>query len=208
MAGSALFRRHRLVAVVRADTPDRARRAALACARGGLRMVEITFTVPGAAKVIEGLSDDPRLVVGAGTVTEVSQARAALSAGARFVVSPSLSEGVVRECRRRRVPVAPGAMTPTEVLRARALGADLVKIFPAHLLGGPEFIRALRAPFPDAEFLATGGISPRDIPAYLRAGAAAVGLGSTVVDPRAVRAGRWGAIAARARSATAALRRV
>jgi 2-dehydro-3-deoxyphosphogluconate aldolase/(4S)-4-hydroxy-2-oxoglutarate aldolase len=193
--------RHRLIGIVRTDSAGHAEASARAAYDGGMRILEITFSVPDAPKVIAELSASiADAVVGAGTVLDVASARAALEHGARFIVAPNVDPEVIAAGKAAGACVCPGAATATEVADARRLGADLIKIFPASLLGGPEFVRALLQPMPDLRLVPSGGITPDDVVAYLRAGAFAVGIGGGLFYRRPDRTGDTLAIAARARA--------
>jgi 2-dehydro-3-deoxyphosphogluconate aldolase/(4S)-4-hydroxy-2-oxoglutarate aldolase len=171
-----------LVAVVRAENSDQAARIAEACARGGVAALEITFTVPGAALVIEDLAKKCRsgeILLGAGTVLDPETARAAILAGAQFVVSPSLSVETARLCNRYQVPYMPGAGTVREVVEAMEYGADIVKIFPGETLG-PAFVKAVKGPLPQASLMPTGGVSLENVAEWIKAGCVAVGVGGNL----------------------------
>jgi 2-dehydro-3-deoxyphosphogluconate aldolase/(4S)-4-hydroxy-2-oxoglutarate aldolase len=170
--------------VVRAPSSEIASRAVECMVAGGIDVVEITMTVPGACNLIETLSVryGERVLVGAGTVLDAATARRCLGAGARFIVSPATDEETIALCRSQGAPVLPGAMTPTEIVRAARAGADLIKVFPCGALGGARYIKALRGPLPNLRFVPTGGISEDTIGDYIRAGASAVGMGSELVD--------------------------
>jgi 2-dehydro-3-deoxyphosphogluconate aldolase/(4S)-4-hydroxy-2-oxoglutarate aldolase len=187
--------------------PDAAAAPALAEAlvAGGLRYVEITLRTPAALDALEAATSTTA-VVGAGTVTTAQDAERALTAGARFVVSPGLDEGVVRTCQDAGVPVLPGVATPTEVMAARALGLRWVKVFPAGHLGGPGFVRALASVWPDMTFVPTGGVSLETAPTYLEIPAVAAVGGSWMVPPDLVQSHGWAQIEQLAREA-AELRR-
>jgi len=150
------MQRHRLVAVVRSKSADEAYTTACAASDAGIWFVEITFTVPDALGVIERLALRNDLYVGAGTVLSKNDGKKAIEAGARFVVAPSLELDLIPLCHKAGVACFPGAATPTEILAARRMGADLVKIFPADLVGGPHFIRQMQGPFPDVRFMVSG----------------------------------------------------
>lgn len=190
-----------LIPVVRAESSDIAMRAVDAIREGGISILEITMTVPGAIRVIEEVArrfnDDA--IVGAGTVLDSDTARACMLAGARFIVSPALDLETISCCRRYSIPVMPGAMTPTEVVTAWKAGADFVKVFPANALGGAAYIKALRAPLPQIELVPTGGVSLKTAADFIKAGAAALGVGSDLVDTAALRAGEGKVITARAK---------
>jgi 2-dehydro-3-deoxyphosphogluconate aldolase/(4S)-4-hydroxy-2-oxoglutarate aldolase len=176
-----------VIAVVRAPSGAELVPVVQALADGGVTAVEITFTVPNAIEVIgevrQSLGD--RVVLGAGTVLDPETARAALLAGAEYIVSPALNLDVIRLCRRYDKAVMPGAFTPTEVLTAWENGADIVKIFPADV-GGPSYLKALHGPFPQVRMMPTGGVDLTTAEAFLRAGACCLGVGSQLVDPKAV----------------------
>jgi 2-dehydro-3-deoxyphosphogluconate aldolase/(4S)-4-hydroxy-2-oxoglutarate aldolase len=167
----------RIIAVVRHDDDAVAEAIARAAAAGGLRAVEITTSVPGAAELVATLraSLAPDVLVGAGTVLSLAQLDAVLAAGAQFVVAPGLDRLVVERCAAARVPILPGALTPTEVMAGRALGLDALKLFPAQT-GGPAHLRALRSVFCDVAFVPTGGVSSANAAGWLDAGAHALGL--------------------------------
>ncbi len=197
---SAYIQRCRFFAVLRAPTADLGLRAALAAHRGGARIIEVTLTVPEACKVIAALrKETPDTLVGAGTVLSADEAARAMEAGAEFVVSPILDPDVVQCCRERGVYVVPGANTPTEIASALRLGVDLVKIFPADLLGGPAYLRALRGPFPHLRALPTGGIDLGNAAEYLNAGAAALGVSTALFPQEALLNGDYARIEGLAR---------
>jgi 2-dehydro-3-deoxyphosphogluconate aldolase/(4S)-4-hydroxy-2-oxoglutarate aldolase len=172
------MQRHRLVAVVRAKNADEAYTTACAASDAGIWFVEITFTVPDALGVIERLALRSDLYVGAGTVLSKKDGKQAIEAGARFVVAPSLELDLIPLCHKAGVACFPGAATPTEILAARRMGADLVKIFPADLVGGPHFIRQMQGPFPDVRFMVSGGVSLANVQEYVQLGVIGLCLGS------------------------------
>jgi 2-dehydro-3-deoxyphosphogluconate aldolase / (4S)-4-hydroxy-2-oxoglutarate aldolase len=172
------MQRHRLVAVVRSKSADEAYTTACAASDAGIWFVEITFTVPGALGVIERLALRNDLYVGAGTVLSKKDGKEAIEAGARFVVSPTLELDLIPLCHKAGVACFPGAATPTEILTARRIGADLVKIFPADLAGGPQFIRQMQGPFPDVRFMVSGGVSLANVQEYVQLGVIGICLGS------------------------------
>jgi 2-dehydro-3-deoxyphosphogluconate aldolase/(4S)-4-hydroxy-2-oxoglutarate aldolase len=157
----------RIVPVLTVENADDAERACEALLAGGLTSVEITFRTDAAAAAIRRASRIDGLLVGAGTVLSVEQLHAALEAGAKFAVAPSTNPAVVAEAQRAGLPFVPGAATPTEIERARSLGCDIVKIFPASLVGGPAFIKAVSPVFPDMQFVPTGGITAENVGEYL-----------------------------------------
>lgn len=191
----------RVVPVVRASSAARAATAVAWLQEAGLRVFEITMTVPEAPALIRALSADPDLLIGAGTVPDARTAEACLDAGAKFLVAPWVEPSVVGPAQEADACVMLGALTPTEVRAALAAGADVVKIFPAGSVGGPAHIRSLRAVFPDVVFCPTGGVDAHNVEDYLEAGAAFVGIGGRLVDERLVAAGDRAAVQAAARAA-------
>jgi 2-dehydro-3-deoxyphosphogluconate aldolase / (4S)-4-hydroxy-2-oxoglutarate aldolase len=190
-----------LVPVVRAQSPDEALRVTEAIREGGVHVLEITMTVPGALSVMEQLTArfGSDMVLGAGTVLDPETARTCILAGARFVVSPALHLGTIETCRRYSVAVMPGALTPTEVLAAWTAGADVVKVFPCGALGGASYIKSLKAPLPQIEMIPTGGVSMKTAADFIRAGALALGVGADLVDTQAIRDGNGKQVTDRAR---------
>jgi 2-dehydro-3-deoxyphosphogluconate aldolase/(4S)-4-hydroxy-2-oxoglutarate aldolase len=189
-----------VVAVIRLKDPARLRAVVDAMTEGGVRALEVTMTVPRAVELIRELA--PALpagfLLGAGTVTDAATARAVIDAGASFVVGPVFRPDVIAACHERDVPVMPGCFSPTEILAAHECGADIVKLFPATALG-PQFIRDVRAPLPGVKLMPTGGVSLDNAGEWLRAGAVAVGIGSALVDAKAIESGRLDVITANAR---------
>jgi len=179
-----------IVAVVRAESGELLTQVVKALAEGGVTAAEITFTVPDAVEVIRRVRREvgDTICLGAGTVLDPETARAALLAGAEYVVAPTVNLDVIRLCRRYDVPVMPGAFTPTEVVTAWEAGADVVKIFPADV-GGPSFLKALRGPLPQIRMMPTGGVDLNTAESFLKAGACCLGVGSSLVEPKAVAAG-------------------
>src|SRR5687768_5875286 len=190
-----------IIPVVRAQSAEEAMLAIDAIREGGISILEITMTVPGAVGVIEEVanrySDDA--LVGAGTVLDGDSARACILAGASFVVSPSLNLETIEVCRRYGVAVMPGALSPTEVVQAWSAGADFVKVFPAGAVGGASYIKALKAPLPQIELVPTGGVSLKTAADFIKAGASALGVGADLVDLKAIREGQQKLITERAR---------
>ena len=168
----------RLVAVVRSQSADDALALAHAAADGGIKFIEITFSVPGALDVIKELTRRGDIHVGAGTVLALQQAERAIGAGAEFIVSPSLELNLVGLCHTANIACFPGAATPTEIIAAQRAHADLVKIFPADLAGGPYFIRQMQGPFPDVRFMVSGGVNLKNVQEYVRVGVTGICLGS------------------------------
>ncbi len=180
-----------LVPVLRADSVEGALALANAIAAGGVKVLEVTMTVPGAVEVIRRLvKDRPEILVGAGTVLDAETARACMLEGAQFIVSPALNLRTIEMCRRYSVAVLPGALTPTEVVTAWEAGADVVKLFPAGALGGAKYLASLKGPLPQIQMIPTGGVSLATAAEFLRAGAFALGVGSDLVDAKAMAAGR------------------
>jgi 2-dehydro-3-deoxyphosphogluconate aldolase/(4S)-4-hydroxy-2-oxoglutarate aldolase len=184
-----------IVAVVRSEDPEPLLKVVEALAEGGVTAAEITFTVPDAVEVIRQVRKQvgDAVVLGAGTVLDTETARAALLAGAEYLVSPAVNLDVIRMCRRYSKPIMPGALTPTEVLTAWEAGADVVKIFPSDL-GGPPYLKALSGPFPQIRMMPTGGVDLNTAEAFLKAGACCLGIGGSLVEPKAVAARDFGRI--------------
>jgi 2-dehydro-3-deoxyphosphogluconate aldolase / (4S)-4-hydroxy-2-oxoglutarate aldolase len=170
-----------LVAVIRAENADQAARIADACAAGGVAALEITFTVPGAAGVIEHLAKkcSKDILLGAGTVLDPETARVAILAGAQFIVSPAVNAETARLCNRYQVPYMPGAGTIGEVIAAMESGADIVKVFPGEILG-PAFVKAVKGPLPQAQLMPTGGVSLDNVSHWIKAGSVAIGVGGNL----------------------------
>jgi 2-dehydro-3-deoxyphosphogluconate aldolase/(4S)-4-hydroxy-2-oxoglutarate aldolase len=198
------IRADRALTVVRADHIPDAVRLCRALADGGIRTVELTFTTPDVLDHLAAAAEVPGVLLGVGTVLTADQARAALAAGARFLVTPGLRPAVAEVAVAAGVPVLLGAFTPTEVATAVDLGAAAVKIFPAGRLG-PKYLSDLHGPYPHVELLPSGGISADNAAAFLAAGATAVCAGTSVVPPAAVARGDWTEITQRARTFAAAL---
>jgi 2-dehydro-3-deoxyphosphogluconate aldolase/(4S)-4-hydroxy-2-oxoglutarate aldolase len=196
----------RVVAVIRMKDAARLTDVAAALGRGGVRALEVTMTVPGAVGIIREMAraKAPGTLVGAGTVLDAGTAKEVIAAGADFVVSPITDRGTVKACREAGVLVAPGAFTPTEIVAAWRAGADIVKVFPATSLG-PQFCRDLRGPLPEIRLMPTGGVTLENACEFIAAGAAAVGLGTALVEAKAVEAGDWAALEGRARRLMASL---
>jgi 2-dehydro-3-deoxyphosphogluconate aldolase / (4S)-4-hydroxy-2-oxoglutarate aldolase len=171
----------RILPVVRASSSAEARSLISAIAAGGIRTIEVTMTVPGAVDLIAELSVDTDLLVGAGTVLDAQTAEECIVAGARFVISPATDLDTIRYCNEADVAVMPGALTPTEIVTAWNAGADIVKVFPASSMGGPSYLRALKAPLPHIKMIPTGGVGIDNAAEYIRAGAEAVGVGGELV---------------------------
>lgn len=190
-----------IVPIVRAGSAEQALQAAKAICRGGIRVLEVTMTVPGALRVLEKVADEfgNQIALGAGTVLDPETARSCMLAGAKFLVSPSVSLGTIEICHRYSVVAMPGALTPTEVATAWEAGADLVKIFPAGNVGGPSYIKALKAPLPQVLMVPTGGVSVGNAAEFFRAGASAVAVGDGIVGKKELAAGDYDSIEEKAR---------
>jgi 2-dehydro-3-deoxyphosphogluconate aldolase/(4S)-4-hydroxy-2-oxoglutarate aldolase len=189
-----------IVAVVRVDRPAELTKLAAALREGGVRMVEITMTTPGALKAIEGatraLGDD--VFIGAGTVLDATTARLAISAGAAFIVGPAMIPEVIVAAHLYGVAVIPGCLTPTEIAQAWSAGADALKLFPGRV-ATPGYFRDIKGPFPQVKMLPTGNVDLDTAPEYIKAGAIGVGVGRALVDERALREGNWAVITENAR---------
>ncbi len=180
-----------LVPVLRAGSVDQALALAEAIAAGGVTVLEITMTVPGAIQVIRRLAETrPDLLIGAGTVLDPETARICILEGAQFVVSPALNLATLNMCHRYSIAALPGALTPTEIVTAWQAGADVVKVFPASAMGGASYLRSLKAPLPQVELIPTGGVSLITAEEFLHAGAFALGVGADLVDVKAIDNGR------------------
>jgi len=196
-----------IVPVIRADSADTALRIVDALVSGGIRTLEITMTVPDAIGAIKAVSDrfGSSVLLGAGTVTSRALAEGSLDAGAEFLVTPCVVPDVIAVAKERDVAVLPGAMTPTEVFTAWSAGGDIVKIFPASNVGGASYLKALKGPFPQIPLCPTGGVNLQTIGEFVKAGAAAVGVGGELVSKAAIDAGDYGKITELARQYVAAL---
>ncbi len=194
------FRAAQVIPVVRTRTAQAAATAVAWLRDAGLRIFEITMTVPDAPALIRDLATDRALLVGAGTVPDAATTLKCLDAGARFIVAPWVDPALAEPCRAAKAALILGAITPTEVRSALTSGADAVKIFPAASVGGPGHIKALVSVFPGVAFCPTGGVEPANFATYLAAGAAFVGIGGALVDERRIDAGDRDAIQAAARS--------
>jgi 2-dehydro-3-deoxyphosphogluconate aldolase / (4S)-4-hydroxy-2-oxoglutarate aldolase len=178
-----------LIPVIRAPSAQEAIDIADAVKEGGVSFIEITMTVPGAIEVVKELAQKYRdeIIIGAGTILDPETGRVALLAGAQFIVTPTLNLDLIQLAHRYSVVIVPGAATPTEILTAWDAGADMVKVFPAAQLGGPDYIKALRAPLPQILLVPTGGVNLQNAGAFIKAGATALGVGGELVDKKAVK---------------------
>jgi 2-dehydro-3-deoxyphosphogluconate aldolase/(4S)-4-hydroxy-2-oxoglutarate aldolase len=195
-----------VVAVIRMRDAAKLRAVVDAIAEGGVRAIEVTMTVPNAVGLIATLASSlpSDILLGAGTVTDVVTARAVIEAGARFVVGPVFRPDVIVACHERGVPIAPGCFSPTEILDAHERGADIVKVFPATALG-PPYIKDLRAPMPQLKLMPTGGVTLDNAGDWIRAGAVAVGVGSALLDAKAIDEGRLDVLTGNARRIVASI---
>jgi 2-dehydro-3-deoxyphosphogluconate aldolase/(4S)-4-hydroxy-2-oxoglutarate aldolase len=203
---AATIERLGVVAVIRMKDPAKLRAVFDALAEGGVRAIEVTMTVPGAVELIAQLARSlpDGVLLGAGTVIDARTAHAVVDAGARFIVSPVFRRDVVSVCLERGIAAAPGCFSPTEILDAYEMGADIIKVFPATALG-PQYIKDLRAPMPQLKLMPTGGVSLDNAGDWIRAGAVAVGVGSSLLDQKAIADGRLEVIAANARRIVASV---
>ena len=190
-----------IVPIVRCESPEMAAEAARAIVRGGVKALEVTMTVPGAIKVLESLADEfgDQLTLGAGTVLDPETARICMLAGAEFMVTPGLNTKTIEMCKRYSKVIIPGVLTPTEVMTAWDAGANLVKIFPVDNMGGPSYLKALKAPLPQVMMVPTGGVTLDNVSDYFAAGASAVAVGSSMMNSKAMREGRFEVIEQAAR---------
>jgi 2-dehydro-3-deoxyphosphogluconate aldolase / (4S)-4-hydroxy-2-oxoglutarate aldolase len=181
-----------IVAILRAPSSEHLGKVAQALLEGGIDVIEVTFTVPNALEILAAVKKNlgNRVLVGAGTVLDPETARAAILAGAEFIVSPAINLDVIRLCHRYDKLVMPGAFTPTEILTVWEAGADVVKVFPSDCVG-PGYLKALRGPFPQIRMMPTGGVNLETLPAFIKAGACVVGVGGSLVEPQAIREGNF-----------------
>jgi len=194
------LRAQHMMAAIRARTPEAALASARAVARGGIALLEITFTVPEAPRVMAALAGTEGAVVGAGTVLTADQCRAALDAGARFIVAPNLSLEVAKLALAGGALYCPGAYTTNEIIAARDAGAHVIKVYPVGVAGGPRYIQVIRDPLPGVPMMASGGTTLENVVPFLQAGCVAVGLGGSLADPALAAAGRFDEITSRARA--------
>lgn len=189
-----------VVAVVRIDRPAELTSLARALLAGGVKIVEITMTVPNALQAIETAVRelDGEAIIGAGTVLDVTTARQAISAGAGVVVAPTFNPEVVSVCHMYGVSVIPGCLTPNEIMQAWSAGSDVIKLFPGRV-ATPEYFRDLKGPFPSVRLMPTGNVDKKTAPEYIQAGAVAVGVGRALVDASAMATGDWATITRNAR---------
>jgi len=179
-----------IVAIIRANSGEQLVKVARALYEGGVDVIEVTFTVPNVLEILQAVRKDlgDKILLGAGTVLDSETCRAALLAGAEFIVSPTVNLEVIKMCNRYDKLMMPGAFTPTEVLTAWENGGDIIKIFPGEI-GGPNYLKALHGPLPQVRIMPTGGVDLETLPSFFKAGACAVGVGSNLVEKKAVEAG-------------------
>jgi len=186
------IRKNKVFAVIRAEDTENAIRFADACIEGGLKLIEITFSFPGADGVIKELSKIDDVIVGAGTVLNIDMAKTAVSSGARFIISPHTDKEIISYAKSQELLVATGALTSSEILKAWNLGVDLVKIFPVKAVGGASYIQTIKETLPFIEIMTTGGVTVENFNEFLQAGATAVGLSSSLIgsnrfnDPKTI----------------------
>lgn len=194
----------KVIALIRADSSASLLECARALSAGGLNCIELTMTTPGAIEMCAKVAAElPQVLLGLGTVLDADTARRGIAAGAKFIVTPAVRPAVIKACREANVAILSGALTPTEACTAHELGADIIKIFPAEFFG-PAYIKSLKAPFPQLEFMPTGGVTPETVGDFLKAGAFATAAGSALVAAAALKSGDWPAITARAKQFVAA----
>jgi 2-dehydro-3-deoxyphosphogluconate aldolase/(4S)-4-hydroxy-2-oxoglutarate aldolase len=203
-----LIEQERVIGIIRTETTAQALGVADAMAAGGLKLIEITCTVPDYVRVIARIKEHDGVVAGAGTVTDMERAKAVVEAGVGFVVAPNVDEAVIAYAKEAGCVVIPGAATPTEILRAWRLGADVVKVFPSNALGGSSFLGLIKGPLPEVRLMPSGEVELEQIDEYLRAGAFCVGLGEAIVNGRALDDGDYERIADRTRAALVRARSV
>ncbi len=199
------IRSEKVVALIRAESPDGLLDCAKALAEGGLTSIELTMTTPGAVRMLEKASGElPDFVFGLGTVLDAETARIGILAGAKFIVTPALRPDAITLCRRYSVPIFCGAFTPTEIVNAWEAGADAAKVFPAEFFG-PAYIKSIKAPLPHIELVPTGGVNAENVGDFLKAGAFATAAGSSLVNAKALKEKNWAAITAKAKAFVSAV---
>jgi 2-dehydro-3-deoxyphosphogluconate aldolase/(4S)-4-hydroxy-2-oxoglutarate aldolase len=198
----------KIVAIVRLDSGEQLVRVAEALNAGGISVIEFTCSTPGALDMVKEASAHfgSEVLIGAGTVLDPETARAAILAGAEFIVTPAINLDTIEMCKRYGKPIIAGAMTPTEMLTVWEAGADLVKVFPASNIGGADYIKAVLAPLPQLRLVPTGGVGADNAAQYLKAGAVVVAVGGSLVDKKAVARGDRAAITAEAQKLVSAVR--
>lgn len=201
-----LVRQTKIIAIMRAQQANQMLTAAEAIYAGGIRVIEVTMTTPGALNLITEATQrfGDSVLFGAGSVLDAETARQAILAGAGFIVAPTLNLHVIEMCRRYSIPVMPGCYTPTECLTAWEAGADMIKLFPADI-GGPDFMKAILAPLPHLEIVPVGGVTVDNVAEFIRKGATAVGVGSSLINQAVVDQGDFAELTRRARAFVAAI---
>jgi len=189
-----MIERYQLMVAVRTDTPEKAYKAAKACINGGVKLIEITFSVPEAEEVIKILSDDDSVAVGAGTVLSTTDAKKALKAGATYIVSPNFDEKIVKFTKKEGAVSIPGACTPTEIYRAYKAGGDIIKLFPFVEIGGLDFLKTIRGPMPFIKYMLSGGVTLNNISQYIAADASCILVGSAIIKRELIMAEDWSSI--------------
>ena len=201
----AKIKAEKVIALIRADSPDGLLDCAKALAAGGLTSIELTMTTPGAIDMLRKVTVElPQFVFGLGTVLDAATARAGIAAGAKFIVTPAYRPAVVAAARELNTVVFCGALTPTEILLAWEAGSDAVKVFPAEFFG-PAYIKSIKAPLPNIPLVPTGGVTPANVGEFLKAGAMATAAGGSLVDAKSLKAKDWDTITARAKAFVAAV---
>jgi len=186
--------RYKLMVAVRTNTPENAYKAAEACIKGGVKLIEITFSVPEAEEVIKKLSSNNTVTVGAGTVLSMPDAKKALKAGAAYIVSPNFDEEIVKFTRKEGALSIPGACTPTEIYRAYKAGGDIIKLFPFVEIGGLGFLKVIRGPLPFVKYMLSGGVNLDNLSEYLSVKASCILIGSAIIKHELVMAEDWPSI--------------
>jgi 2-dehydro-3-deoxyphosphogluconate aldolase/(4S)-4-hydroxy-2-oxoglutarate aldolase len=200
----ARIKQEKVIALIRADGPDSLIDCARALAAGGLSVIELTMSTPGALSVLAKAAKElPNVVFGMGTVVDAATVAEAQAAGAQFIVTPCVRPAVIAACKERNLPILGGALTPTEAYNSYELGVDVIKIFPAEYFG-PAYIKSIKAPFPHLNVMPTGGVTPETVGDFLKAGAYATAAGSALVNPAALKSKDWPAITKRAQEFVAA----
>jgi 2-dehydro-3-deoxyphosphogluconate aldolase/(4S)-4-hydroxy-2-oxoglutarate aldolase len=190
----------KIIAIVRLDSAEHFVEVADALKAGGITVVEFTLTTSGALDKLKEVAAHfgNEMLIGAGTVLDPETARAAILAGAEFIVTPTFNPATIEMCKRYGKPIVAGALTPTEMLNAWQAGADLIKVFPVGNLGGVDYIKAVLAPLPQLRLVPTGGVNAENAASYLKVGAVAIAVGGNLVDKNLVKRGEWNSITAEA----------
>jgi len=188
--------KYKLMVAVRTDTPEKAYKSAEACIEGGVRFIEITFTVPEAEGVIKKLSKDKRVAIGAGTVLSIRDAKKALKAGAEYIVSPNVDEKVIKFTKKEGAVSIPGACTPSEIYNAHSAGGDIIKLFPFVQMGGLDFLKEIRGPLPFIKYMLAGGLNLDNIQKYLAVQPSCFLVSSSIMKRELVMAEDWAGITA------------